>query len=602
MNAKWKVLISGGAIVAAAVLWSAVNGRVQAGTAETIQTSQSGEISGTVTANRDYALSEASGKHIPALYAVRVRARDNERRITYTVFTQKGQYHIYNLPPGKYEMSALQDGFDSKGPTVELRAGDAKTADVSMTARPDQLRSELVDFDALFPPGPTRDYLIQNCMGCHGYEHIPWQRMGGGVGRAPEVWGAAVSRMFDMNGTSPVNHTGVPQVNPAAIPQEKRDEIIAYFSKIFPAGMKRRDLKLDDLPLDEKALSKTIFIEYDLPDPLPGKTEENLSSHDVWPSRISNNVYVAEMGMDAIQSMDKNRIDFPGRFQTFVLPNPDAGHRVLGPHGITQAIDGHVYTAEIDESSIGELDPETGKVIQYATPTRSTPHTIRSDSKGNVWFTEMQGVSKVGELDAKTKKITEWDPAPADTNAHYYGMTVDQKDRVWAVGMTSHKIVGYDPKTGKWSVYATPTQPSGPRRPTVDSKGKVWFSEHIGQALGVLDPNTGKITEYKDPFKYGGGYECYADSQDNIWVTLRSYGVLARFDQKTKTYTYFPEPFPDIMGREHPGPNGTRLGGLYPPKIEQDAQGTFWYAGIRMTTLTAFKPEGNVPNSQRASK
>src|SRR5215469_10987235 len=137
MNAKWKALISGGAIVAAAVLWSAVNGRVQAGTAETIQSEQPGEISGTVTANRDYALSEASGNHIPALYAVRVRARDAERRITYTVFTQKGHYHFYSLPPGKYEMSALQDGFDSKGPAIELKAGDAKTADVALTARPD---------------------------------------------------------------------------------------------------------------------------------------------------------------------------------------------------------------------------------------------------------------------------------------------------------------------------------------------------------------------------------------------------------------------------------------------------------------------------------
>jgi streptogramin lyase len=600
MTTTWKAAISGGALVAAAILWSSVGGRARA-QSEAQSAQGSGEISGTVTANRDYALSEASGNHIPALNAVRVRARDEERRITYTVFTQKGKYHIYKLPPGKYQMSALQDGFDSNGPALELKNGESKTADVALTARPDQLRSELVDFDALFPPGPTRDYLMQNCLGCHGYEHIPWQRMGGGVGRSSDVWGAAVSRMFDMNGTSPVNHTGVPQVNPAAIPREKRDEIIAYFSKTFPEGMKRRDLKLDDLPLDEKALSKTIFIEYDLPEPPPGKSEENLSSHDVWPSRISNTVYVAEMGMDSIQGMDKNRIDYPGRFQTFVLPNPDQGHRVLGPHGITQAKDGHVYTAEIDESSIGELDPETGKVTHYVTPTRSTPHTIRSDSKGNVWFTEMQGVSKVGELEASTKKIREWDPSPGDTNAHYYGMTVDQKDRVWAVGMTSHKIVGYDPKTDKWSVYATPTQPSGPRRPTVDSKGKVWFSEHIGQALGMLDPDTGKITEYKDPFKYGGGYECYADSQDNIWVTLRSYGVLARFDQKTKTYTYFPEPFPDIMGREQPGPNGTRLGGLYPPKVEQDAQGTIWYAGIRMHTLTAFRPEGNVPKNQTAS-
>jgi streptogramin lyase len=596
MNTRIKAVLSAAGLASAGLLLWVAGGHAQAkGSA-----AYNGVISGTVTANRDYALSEASGEHIPALVAVRVRARDEARKITYTVFTQKGQYHIYNLPPGTYQMSALQDGFDSKGPAVEIKGNETKTADVALTARPDQLRSELVDFDHVFPPSPTRDYLMQNCMGCHGYEHIPWQRMGGGTGRSPEVWGAAVSRMFNMDGTSPVNHTGVPQVNPAAIPEEKRQEIAAYFSKIFPEGMKRRDFKLDDLKLDEAALSKTIFIEYDLP-PVKEGPHSEYSEHDTWPSRISNIVYVAQMGTDSVQAMDRSRIDYPGRFQTFALPNPDEGHRVLGPHGITQAKDGHVYTADIDESGVTELDPETGKSMFYATPTRSTPHTIRSDSKGNVWFTEMQGVSKVGKLDAVTKKITEWDPSPTDTNAHYYGMTVDQKDRVWAVGMTSHKIVGYDPKTNKWSVYATPTQPSGPRRPTVDSKGKVWFSEHIGQALGVLDPDTGKITEYKDPFKLGGGYECYADSSDNIWVTLRSYGVLARFDQKTKTYTYFPEPFPDIMGREHPGPNGTRLGGLYPPKIEEGEKGTFWYSGIRMTTLTEFKPEGNVPNSKMAA-
>ena len=83
----------------------------------------------------------------------------------------------------------------------------------------------------------------------------------------------------------------------------------------------------------------------------------------------------------------------------------------------------------------------------------------------------------------------------------------------------------------------TPTQPSGPRRPTFDSKGNVWFSEHVAGAIGELDPSTGKITEYKDPYKYTGEYECYADSQDNIWVTLRSYGALAKFDPKTKKFT-----------------------------------------------------------------
>ena len=265
MTKRTKAIFSIVLIMGVALLLWARGGQARpqpAQAGETVKSVGTGAISGTVTANRDYALSEASGNHIPALYAVRVRARDNERHITYTVFTQKGHYSIYNLPAGTYQMSALQDGFDSKGPTIELKAGETKTGDVALTVRPDHLRAELVDFDALFTPGPTRDYVMENCMGCHGYEHIPWQRMGG---RSEEVWGNAISRMFNMDGTSPVNHTGVPQVNPAAIPEAKRAEIATYFAKIFPEGGHPRDLKLDDLKLDEKALSRAIYIEYDFP-------------------------------------------------------------------------------------------------------------------------------------------------------------------------------------------------------------------------------------------------------------------------------------------------------------------------------------------------
>jgi streptogramin lyase len=209
----------------------------------------------------------------------------------------------------------------------------------------------------------------------------------------------------------------------------------------------------------------------------------------------------------------------------------------------------------------------------------------------------------IGKFDPKTRKITEYDPSPSDANAHYYGLNVDQKDRVWAVGMTSHKLVEYDPKTDKWHAYPTPTQPSGTRRVTIDSNGKVWVSEHIGQALGEFDPNTGKFTEYKDPYPYFGGYAVMADHRDeSVWVTLRSYGVIAKFDQKTKKYTYYPEPFPDIMGREHPGPHGTYLGGLYPPRIEQGPDGTIWYSGIGMHDLVAFKPYGNVPNNAQSAR
>ena len=70
MTTRWKAVLSGGILIGAAMLSWPASGRTQA------QGPRSGVISGNVTANRDYALSEASGNHIPALYAVRVRTHD----------------------------------------------------------------------------------------------------------------------------------------------------------------------------------------------------------------------------------------------------------------------------------------------------------------------------------------------------------------------------------------------------------------------------------------------------------------------------------------------------------------------------------------------
>ena len=126
-------------------------------------------------------------------------------------------------------------------------------------------------------------------------------------------------------------------------------------------------------------------------------------------------------------------------------------------------------------------------------------------------------------------------------------------------------MVGYDPRTDKWTTYRTPTQPSGPRRITVDSKGKVWFTESIGDALGMLDPATGKITEYRVDLPRAGEHGVQSDLNDNIWVSLRTYNVLARFDQKSKRFSYFPYPVP----------------GGHSSKIEKDAQGSLVMQSFR---------------------
>src|SRR3984893_721446 len=96
-----------------------------------------GTISGTVTADQG------------EVRAFRVKAKDTVHLITYVVFTNKGQYHIYKLPPSKYEIQVMETGFNSPAQTVDLKATETKTVDLALKAKTVRERKvKIVDFDA----------------------------------------------------------------------------------------------------------------------------------------------------------------------------------------------------------------------------------------------------------------------------------------------------------------------------------------------------------------------------------------------------------------------------------------------------------------------
>jgi streptogramin lyase len=195
------------------------------------------------------------------------------------------------------------------------------------------------------------------------------------------------------------------------------------------------------------------------------------------------------------------------------------------------------------------------------------------DSRGNVWTAGMMGT--ITRLDAETKKITEWKPAPGE----YYTLRVDNKDRVWAVSTARHILSMWDPKTEKWTNL---TPPNNIRRVVFDSKGMVWLCEYFANGVLMLNPDTQKFTEYKLPLKYGNPYEVSADPGDNIWLENAAYQSFVRLDRKTNKFTYFP--YPEINS--------------HTPKVEFDTDGIMWSelpAGQNRPRLTGFKPYGNVP-------
>lgn len=530
-----------------------------------------GIISGSVTADRG------------EVRAFRVQARDVVHRVTYTVFTYRGAYQIFNLPPSTYELRIIEEGFDSPVQQVTLGSGETQMANLALTAKADSASVEALEFDALYPPGPGRDILLTNCFGCHGSQG--WHER---TGRNEAGWRAGVDRMSDVKtylARGKIAGIALPPMHEHPLSPAQRDTVVKYLAANFPPG-RQRTLKLDPLVRDEEALAQALYVLYDLPDVSSHQFADGKptrGTHDVYPSEVRpGTVWMVGLGAGSILAVDTRQPEFAKRTQEWTIPVD--GNLNVRPHGIVER-HGRVYHTSLTLDGVGEFDPATGRSQIYSAPSKGGGgHTLRVDSKGNIWFTTLYGPSRIIRVDAVTKKVTEYDPTKGAAN--WYGIVVDNRDRVWASGSRlAHGVFMYDPATDKWTSY--PMSATG-RRVTVDPQGKVWAVQYFGNAIARIDPDTGQVTEYKLPLKHGNPYEGWADLEGNIWMDNAMYNSLVKFDPSRQAFTYFPFPILDA----------------HTPKMEVDAEGTLWF-GLGSPTrdkLAAFKPRGNVPAGPLATQ
>jgi virginiamycin B lyase len=547
---------------AAAVVYVMVPTSAQQGTA-------TGVIAGNVTADAG------------DVVALRVKARDTVHKIAYTVFTQGGRYQIHNLPPSTYDVQVLEAQFDSPTRTVVVTAGTTQTADLALRStgpapvltagNQDAAAVDLVDFDTLYPPSPARDVMLRNCFTCHGLR-LGWHNRG----RKTEAqWRREVGKMFRDDHRIANLQPGVPMVTTERVSEEEQESIVQYLTQQFGPNSTPRDLKMDTLVRDETALAEVMYVQFDVPPPtfegFSNTGDPGVGLHDVHVSPSQPGViWITGNGSGSIVKIDTRTLDYMDRTTRWRIPHPDNLNVV--PHGIIERNE-LVYWSELAGDRIGVLDPKTDEIFAYSLPTEGGgAHTLRADTRGNIWYTNYAASGRIGRLNLASREVREYEPSPGFSG---YGLTTDNKDRVWAVGLNEEALLGYDPKTDMWTSY--PLSSAG-RRPAVDSKGQVWVAEFYGNRIAMLDPESGTLTEHELPLKYGDPYELIADSQDNIWVENTAYNSLVKFDQTTNESTYVP--YPEIKAAT--------------VKFEREPDDTIWFIMGRPPTLTGFKPRGNV--------
>jgi virginiamycin B lyase len=447
---------------------------------------------------------------------VLVSARRAGSPMTFTVVSDaQGRYRFAGskLQPGSYTLRIRAVGYDLDGPsTVAVGSGNTTTADLTLRKTTD-LAAQLSNaewFDSL-PGSEQQKASIRNCTHCHTLERV----MRSHADRDAMV--KIVERM-----------SSYPQLSFPLMPQK-------LVAARIGGGEDPLERRLEGWKRQAEYLSGV-----------------NLSSSDRWKF--------------AFQTHPRPH----GRATQVIYTEYDLPQRTRQPHDVIVDSDGFAWYASFGEQILGKIDTRTGKIREYQIPRlkANLPTGIlalRFDKEQNLWM-GMQFQGGIAKFDKKTEKFQTWS-LPPELNGDYvqinqvsadhayvdgkvwlqdagtytvlrldlksgkfevftpfaiprpniYDVISDSQNNVYFTVFGRGDIGKIDAKTGKISIYPTPTAGSAPRRGMLDGDGRLWFGENRADRIGMLDTKTLQFREWKAPTPGTWPYDVTADKNGEVW-------------------------------------------------------------------------------------
>ena len=256
--------------------------------------------------------------------------------------------------------------------------------------------------------------------------------------------------------------------------RKEREEFIAYAVKNFGPDAKPRFVRAEkEVPLDEAALGKAMFIEYYLPIDPPGTG----SSSPEFAKQGRGIRWGQDVRFDADGNVWLTDRGYPHRL---VKLNPRTGEQKdylypdgakLGNHDLTIDRFGIVWAPEHRElsrpgrsgSSASIRRPKSGSTRFPAIPTTSSAiamkwmQSMALDSKSNLYVGWIMG-GAISKWERATGKVTVY--PISDRGAVPYGVIADRNDNIWIALWNSGKIAKFDTINEQWTEFAPLTFPA----------------------------------------------------------------------------------------------------------------------------------------------
>src|SRR5262249_15245885 len=151
------------------------------------------------------------------------------------------------------------------------------------------------------------------------------------------------------------------------------------------------------------------------------------------------------------------------------------------PVGITTGPDGDLWFAESNTNKIGRLMPDGTHLTEFTVPTANEhPTQITTGPDGNLWFIEATTITgsspEIGQLNPATGKIMEF-PVPRISSSS--SLTFGPDGNLWFTepGALQNMIGRITPDGSQLIELPIPTPDSSPRGITSGPDGNLWFAE-----------------------------------------------------------------------------------------------------------------------------
>jgi len=474
-----------------------------------------------------------------AMEGVLVSAKKAGSTITVTVVSdQAGRYSFprNKLDAGQYSLRIRAVGYDLESPaTVEIPAQDSATADLKLRKAKDvstQLSNS--EWIASVPGTEDQKRSLLNCVNCHTLQRIVKSQ------HDADEFAQVIKRMGEYaNQSIPLR----PQRRLAERMLEARGDQRSHAQRAQAEFLSSIDQSSGPLAYSLKTFARprgratrVVITEYDLPRPM-------IEPHDAIVDS-SGLVWYSNFGEQNIGRLDPKT----GKVTEFTVPEQKKGWP-LGGLGLQFDKDENVWLGMMYQAGVAKFDRKTEQFQIFHAPAEFNKEMTqinmvvpqRSSVDGKVW-TQNNGFAIIHRLDLASGSIETFQPfkdgKPGEAH-NIYDVAPDSHNNAYFTDMANQHIGRVDAKTGKISLFETPTLRSAPRRGQMDSQDRLWFGEYRGNRIGMFDTKTEKFQEWEVPTPYSAPYDVVLDKNGEAWTGSMSSDRIARLDPKSGQFTEY---------------------------------------------------------------